>query len=98
VRAKAAELLLSAAEAKTTVSEYLIVNNGVPDNSFRVQNNSSRMVSLVTWGDGSLRIDGNRSNLGATISLQLQPALNGGRIDWSCQPLAGTRFVPSSCQ
>jgi type IV pilus assembly protein PilA len=99
VRAKASELILAASSAKNSISESVIVSGTIPNNTFTVQNNTSKMVSLVTWGNGSLRIDGSRTNLGATVSIKMTPSkTTGGGVDWSCTPLTGTRFVPSSCQ
>jgi hypothetical protein len=75
------------------------VGGTIPNNTFTVQNNTSKMVSLVTWGDGSLRIDGSFANLGATVSIKMTPTITaGGGVDWACSPISGTRFVPSSCQ
>src|SRR5215203_4727886 len=64
VRAKAAEMMLAASSAKNSVSEY-IISTGRPTlpNTFTVQNVTSKMVSLVTWGSGSILINGNRTNL-----------------------------------
>lgn len=99
VRAKASELILAASSAKNSVSEYIISQNtSVVPNTFTVQNNTSTMVSLVTWGDGSILINGSRANLGATVSIKMTPTrTTSGGVQWDCTPVAGTRFVPSSC-
>jgi type IV pilus assembly protein PilA len=99
VRAKASELILAASSAKNSISEAVIVSGNMPNNTFFVQNNTSKMVSLVTWGNGSLRIDGSRVNLGATVSIKMTPRMTpSGGVDWACAPVTGTRFVPSSCR
>jgi type IV pilus assembly protein PilA len=98
VRAKASELILAASSAKNSVSEFVITNATIPNDTFTVQNNTSNMVSLVTWGGGSIVIEGSKTNLGATVSIKMVPTMtNGGGVEWNCSPLEGTRFMPSSC-
>ena len=99
VRAKASEMILAASSAKNSVSEY-IISTGRPTlpAGFTVQNKTSDMVSLVTWGAGSILINGNRANLGATVSIKMVPTRTAsGGVEWNCTPLLGTRYMPSSC-
>jgi len=99
VRAKVSELILAGSSAKISVSEAVYVAGALPNDTFSVSNTTSKMVSLVTWGAGSLRIDGSRVNLGATVSIRMTPNLTAsGVVDWACAPITGTRFVPSSCR
>jgi type IV pilus assembly protein PilA len=98
VRAKASELMLAASSAKNSVSEFVITNGTIPDDTFTVQNNTSNMVSLVTWGSGSIVVEGSKANLGATVSIKMVPTMTAsGGVEWDCSPLEGTRFMPSSC-
>lgn len=100
VRAKASELILAASAGKNSVSEAVIVGGtltGLPA-TFAIQDNTSKMVTSVAWAAGSIVVNGSRANLGATVSIKFRPRLTpSGGVDWSCEPLAGTRFVPSSC-
>lgn len=99
VRAKASELILAASSAKQSVSEYVIVNGGLPDATFDVQDNSSPMVSSVAWSNGMIIITGDTGGLGETVVITMTPSLTAaGGVSWVCSPTAGTRFVPSSCQ
>jgi type IV pilus assembly protein PilA len=98
VRAKASELMLAASSAKNSVSESVITSGTIPDDTFTVQNNVSQMVALVTWGGGSILVDGSFDGLGATVSIKMKPTITAsGGVEWDCTPIEGTRFMPSSC-
>ena len=100
VRAKASELILAASSAKNSVSEYVIVNGTIPQGTvLTVQDNTSKMVESVEYADGSILITGSFTGLGATVEVKMIPTMTAsGGVDWQCLPVAGTRFVPSSCQ
>jgi type IV pilus assembly protein PilA len=99
VRAKASEMILAASSAKNSVSEFIISSGTTTfPASFKVQNNTSDMVRQVTFGSGSILITGNRTNLGATVSIKMKPTKTAsGGVEWDCTPITGTRFMPSSC-
>ena len=99
VRAKASELILAASSAKNSVSEFVITNNTIPGATFRIQNNTSNMVAMVTWDGDAIVITGNNTGLGATVEIEMTPSITGGGgVEWDCAPVSGTRFMPSSCQ
>ena len=99
VRAKASELILAASSAKNSISEYIITNAAYPPASFTVQNNTSTMVESVSWSGTAIVITGNHTGLGATVEITMTPSKTAsGGVQWVCEPTAGTRFMPSSCQ
>jgi|Laugresp1bdmlbsn_1035097.scaffolds.fasta_scaffold15060_2 type IV pilus assembly protein PilA len=99
IRAKASELILASSSAKQSVSEYVIVNGTVPNDSFSVQDNTSTMVDSVVWSSGAITITGSFTGLGATVVITMTPSLTAsGGVEWVCSPTSGTRFMPSSCQ
>ena len=84
-----------------TVSEYYITNGTRPPTTFNVQNNTSKMVESVEWDVSVIRIVGqsNSTGLGTTVEITMKPTLTAsGGVEWTCAPVAGTRFMPSSCQ
>ena len=99
VRAKASELILAASSAKNSISEFVITNATLPPATFRVQNNTSNMVNLVTWTGTAIRILGDTTELGGAVEITMTPTeTNSGGVEWVCAPVVGTRFMPSSCQ
>ncbi len=99
VRAKASELILAASSAKLSVGEFIITNGTTTTPStFKIQNNTSTMVQDVSWNGGSILVTGNYTNLGATVAMKMKPTKTAsGGVEWDCTPVAGTRFMPSSC-
>jgi type IV pilus assembly protein PilA len=101
VRAKASELILAASSAKNSVSEYIITNGTRPPTTFNVQDNTSTMVESVEWDVSVIRIVGNANStgLGTAVEITMKPRMTtAGGVEWTCAPVAGTRFMPSSCQ
>jgi type IV pilus assembly protein PilA len=101
VRAKASELLLAASTARNLVSEYAILNSGnLPTTTqITIQNVTSGMTRALTWTGSRIRIVGKASLLGNTaVTLELDPNPNSsGGVDWNCNPIVGTKYIPSSC-
>jgi type IV pilus assembly protein PilA len=98
VRAKASELILAASSAKNSISEVVITSGAVPNSTFTVQDNTSKMVASVEWDVSVIRITGNHTGLGATVEITMKPTkTTAGGVEWVCTPVAGTRFMPSSC-
>lgn len=100
VRAKAAELVLAASSSKNAISEYVITVGSIPGASnVRVENNTSTMVSNVSWNGTAIVVTGRYSGLGATVVMTMTPSITtAGGVTWDCTPTAGTRYMPSSCQ
>lgn len=103
IRAKASELVLASSAAKNTISEYALVNAtiaGIPT-TLAVQNITQGMLRSLEWTGSSIVIIGNRTNLGADVTLHVYPDPNSNvaqGILWSCTAAVGTRYLPSSCQ
>ncbi len=98
IRAKASELVLAASSGKNLITEYALLNNGVPGaTAVTLQNISQGMVSSVAWDGTYIVITGNTANLGATIVLLMQPTYSASGVTWSCTASAGTQYLPSSC-
>jgi type IV pilus assembly protein PilA len=103
VRAKASELILAAGSGKNSVSEYVIINSTFPDAGFKIQNNTSTMVSSVAYDTTNKRIvivsESNASGLGQAVEIFLTATRNpSGGVNWVCTANKGTRFMPGSCQ
>ncbi len=98
IRAKASELVLAASSGKNVVTEYALLNNGVPGaTAITLQNISQGMVSSVGWDGTYIVITGNTASLGATIVLLMEPTYSASGVTWSCTASAGTQYLPSSC-
>jgi type IV pilus assembly protein PilA len=98
IRAKASEMVLAASSGKNVVTEYALLNNGIPSSTnVTLQNISQGMVSSVEWDGTYIVITGNTANLGATIVLLMEPTYSASGVTWSCTASAGTQYLPSSC-
>lgn len=101
VRAKASELVLAASTAKNLISEYAIINGSMPTSTqITIQNVTSGMTAGVTWTGTQIRVTGNTGALGVTASviLALTPTINSsGGVDWACKAVAGSKYLPGSC-
>jgi type IV pilus assembly protein PilA len=99
VRAKASELILAATSGKNLISEYVIINGIIPaTTSVNVQNVTSGMTRGLTWSGTSIRVAGNKTKLGADVTLSLKPSKNStGGVDWHCRAVLGSKYLPGSC-
>ena len=100
IRAKASELVLASSAAKNTISEYALVNSGIPTASqVSVQNISQGMVSSLSWSGTSIIVVGDTAELGAQVILHVYPATSdlAQGILWECSASIGTQYLPSSC-
>lgn len=102
VRAKASEMILAASTGKNVISEFIIINNAIPTATMlSIQNVNTGMVESLAWTGTQILIVGSQAALGAPIpvSIALTPSTNSsGGVSWDCGAVAGTRFMPGSCQ
>lgn len=100
VRAKASEMILAGSGAKNSISEFAIVRGTIPGaTALVIQNVTSGMTRSLTWDGTSIVIEGNTTNLGAAVEISMTPSFNSSRgVNWTCEALVGTRFMPGSCQ
>ena len=99
IRAKASELMLAATTAKNIVSEWVIINSTIPTaTQVTVQNVTAGMTRSLTWTGTSVRVVGKKTNLGADVTLGLKPSRNSsGGVNWVCKAVAGTKYLPGTC-
>jgi len=101
IRAKASELVLASSAAKNAISEYALVNNTLTiPSSINVQSINQGMVSSLYWSGTYIVVQGSATNLGASITLWMQPSGDPQTgILWICKAGGvGTQYLPSSCQ
>jgi type IV pilus assembly protein PilA len=103
VRARVAELINVAADAKASVSEYRIGQGAMPTSNATagVSNIITTMVdSLTISAGGVITIVGNQTNLksGAAISILLTPTFSNGAVIWTCTATGAIQYTPSTCR
>lgn len=102
VRAKASELVLAGSVGKNVISEAVITRNTLAGlTGVSIQNVTSGMTRSIVWTGDQIVITGNTTELGSDgdVILALEPSRNAsGGVDWECQALEGTRYLPGSCQ
>ncbi len=102
IRAKASDMISLVTPAKLAVTETVLNDNAFPTN-FTAAGYSpatSQYVSGISLGNsGVITVDSNPTNLGATVSMTLTPSTNpSGTVEWECEAVAGTKFMPASCR
>ena len=103
IRAKASEIILAATTAKNLISEYSIINGRVPTQTqIVIQNVTSGMTRSLVWTGTTIKVQGNKTKLGVTgtaqVTLGLRPTRNSsGGVDWKCEAIAGSKYLPGSC-
>lgn len=99
IRAKASELVLASSAAKNSISEYALVNSTIPHaTGVTITAITQGMVRTMSWDGTALTVVGNRTNLGANVTMLLTPGGNLAQgITWSCSASVGTKYLPSSC-
>ena len=111
IRAKVTEGLAAAASAKTSVSEYFMVNGQLPpggDNAAAgfTQDLYTEYVDTVDWHDDQrIEIEFNEGNLGIAgqLEVQLDPEIVDGYLEWRCGqdsnvPDENLVYVPTNCR
>lgn len=99
IRAKASELILAGSTGKNLISEWAIINGTMPTTAqVNVAISKVGMTSTITWDGRNLRITGAESELSQAVTVELFGTLtNAGGILWDCNPIIGTRYLPTSC-
>ena len=101
VRAKASELVLASSAAKNIISEYALINNTLTiPTTVNVQSINQGMVSTLYWSGTNIIVQGNVTNLGSGVPVQLRMKPSGAPstgILWICRAGAGTQYLPSTC-
>lgn len=110
VRSKAAEFPLAASPSKTSMSEWAAFhatatawpNDGSGD-AVGVMDESGEYVTGVTYNQGSTTTEAGvvvRGTIdGNAIVLQYVGTLTGsGKVEWQCQAVNGTKYLPGSCR
>tara|TARA_R110002110_G_scaffold91264_2_gene237581 strand:- start:206161 stop:206619 length:459 start_codon:yes stop_codon:yes gene_type:complete len=113
VRAKMSEPLAALAEAKTTISEYYVANNSLPNSQavsgIQLTRNTEILQSIVYSSNGNLPL------LSAVVKSEVVPGSAGdvqfdlsgytaaGRVlQWKCKPGATdpieTKYLPANCR
>jgi len=102
VRAKASEMILAGSGAKNAISEFAIVRGTIPGpgtSDIVITSVTSGMTRSLVWDGTSIVIEGNTTNLGAAVEIAMTPSFNSSRgVNWTCEAVVGTRFMPGSCQ
>jgi type IV pilus assembly protein PilA len=103
VRSRVSELLSTAGNAKSAVSEYRISKGAFPTTNALagVTSVATNYVSAVSVGaGGAITIDGNSTNLGTggAFAIVLTPSFQGGAVVWTCSATGTTEYAPASCK
>lgn len=106
-RAHVSEGLSLASGAKTAVAEYYSTNAAWPTNNASAglaapADISGTAVTSVTVGTDGVVTALFNAKVEDGKALALKPSDNGGAIQWSCKPAAGTtvnaKYLPSKCR
>lgn len=102
VRARTAELISVAANAKASVSEYRITQNIFPldAEAAGVNNVQTDFVNGLEINNGIITVTGNPTNLGTggAFAIVLTPTFSNGVVSWECTATGATQFAPGSCR
>jgi len=103
IRAKVSELVLQASGFKTTVAEKSATDNTLASAGAGLT--LSPFTGKVSGGSvttaGIIRVNGNASTVGTTVTVILTPSLNSGKVIWACSTGGNTvtyKFVPAECR
>ena len=103
IRAKASEIILAATTAKNLISEFTIINGKVPTQTqIVIQNVTSGMTRSLSWSGTTIVVKGNATKLGLAtgknVTMGLRPTKNSsGGVDWKCEAVLGSKYLPGSC-
>ena len=103
VRARVAELINIAANAKASVSEYRISKGTFPTTTAAAGVTTivtAYVSSLGVGANGVVTVVGNQTALGSggALSIVLTPTFSNGAVIWTCTGTGATQFIPGSCK
>jgi type IV pilus assembly protein PilA len=101
IRAKVAELVLTAASYKTSVAEKATHDGGLAAGGLGLTVVAAGRVSGGNVTDGGvITISGSDQTIGTAVTIILTPSLSAGRVLWGCASGASSqfRYVPSQCR
>ena len=109
VRAKVSEGLMVAANAKTSVAEFIVSENAMPGTQAQAgfTNITTSYVAGISWDAGAARIDVDidENNVGidsGTLNIYLTPLTTTGSaaVSWTCTASndGASQYAPSTCR
>ena len=105
IRAKVSEGLMVAANAKTSVAEYIVSENGLPSTSTEAgfTNITTSYVTGISWTGSQIKVDIDEDNTGIdgdTLDIFLTPATTtgGAAVTWECTSSGAVNYAPSTCR
>ena len=112
IRAKVSEGLNFAGEAKTSVSEFIIMNNALPTDATQAgfsPNPDTKLVASVIWDTAGIidvkmkeaQLGGDTTASANQFSLSIA-STTGGKVQWECKT-SGTnpipvKYLPANCR
>ncbi len=107
IRAKMSEALNIASSAKSSVSEYIVTMNAMPNNADEAGFNANldtEVVSSVTWDNGADQIEIVIKDLGGTTAANQEfylkvSSTQNSRVMWVCLPgNVPNKYLPANCR
>ena len=102
IRAKASELILNIAGARTAVSEFAAATGTLPVDSAEagVIEQGTGKVRGFNINNGMITVSANVTEVGAGIIIFMTPTMNKtvDTVDWVCSTFQGTQYAPASCR
>ena len=101
IRSRVAEMLQLTANAKATMSEYILTYKHYPSDATQagISPLSSPMVAHMDIDNaGKISMVADSSNLGVDLTITLQASVVNGSVIWTCASTGGVEYAPSSCR
>lgn len=105
VRSKVSEGLMVAANAKTSVAEFIVAENDLPTDTAEAgfTNITTSYVAGISWATDHIEVDIDETNVGInngtlTISLTPTTTTGGAAVAWECTSSGSTQYAPSTCR
>lgn len=101
VRTKVTELMHLASNAKSQMSEYILMHRDFPQDEAQAginQVNSQYLENLSINDSGAIILKSNYDQLGVDLTLVLQATNHGHTVTWRCSALGDVDYAPSSCR
>ena len=102
VRAKVSELILSASNSKTAISEFAQSEGALAGSGVGLGINVAGYVTSGTVDDdGEITVNGTATSLGAdsAVEIILTPTLTtSGVVTWDCTSGSSAKYLPGNCR